>query len=228
MAFRYTDTLTGTSFNLSNNTLRRDLMLLEGNIDNDNIIQNIETSSTDEDLLNFYAKLNLTLVSITDYDLKQKIEEESDIDTLSFIFSLNKTHFKAIVFLLYEGKINTNGIKDIIDADIQTRNRLILEKFNENITIEPISILSRFLNNELPLFFSNINGAREIKETEIKSFSNIQSAALLLPDMFYLLKNSFFSDLFKNVVWNKSNFNKKVEDSIKKINYPEYESGALF
>jgi hypothetical protein len=222
MAFRYIDDK-GTAFNLSNNTLRRDLMLLEGEIENDIDYPPIESETDDDDLLSLYSKLNVTIKIITESDLKQRLAEENDIDTLLFIFSLNKTHFKALVYLIYEKNKSSDFFQKLIEANVKTRNRILLDEFVYDISVEEKNFFNP-LTDKLTSFFDTIDGSIGIKN-EIEDLSILDINVRIYPEMYYLLKNmdDKFKSAFDNVVWERNDINgEEITEAIKNIQYPKY------
>jgi hypothetical protein len=197
MAFRYIDSK-GTAFNLSNNTIRRDLILLQGVVEDEMSYPVIESETEDEDLLSLYAKLNITVQIITETELKQRLAQENDIDTLSLIFSLNKTHFKALIYLIWQKSKGADFIQKLIEADVKTRNRILLNEFNYDISVEEKNFFNPLLNN-LTNFFNTEDGSIRINN-RIKDFSIIDIESNIYPEMYYLLKNEFFSTAFQNVI----------------------------
>jgi hypothetical protein len=184
MAFRYIDN-NSTSFNLSNNKLRKDLMILEGEVEDDMNFPIIESLTSDEDLLSLYAKLNITIQVITETDLKQRLAKEDNIDTLLFIFSLNKTHFKAVVYLIYEKNKSSNFFQKLIEADVKTRNKILLNEFEYDISVEEKNFFNP-LTNKLGDFFNTVDGSSKIK-SRIKDFSILDIEVDIYPEMYYLL-----------------------------------------
>jgi hypothetical protein len=184
MAFRYIDN-NGTSFNLSNNTLRKDLMILEGEVENDINYPDIKSETDDTNLLSLYAKLNITIQIITESDLKQRLASENDIDTLLFIFSLNKTHFKALVYLIYEKNKSSDFFQKLIEANVKTRNRILLNEFVYDISVEEKNFFN-LLTDKLSSFFDTTNGSSKIKSV-IKDFSILDIEVDIYPEMYYLL-----------------------------------------
>jgi hypothetical protein len=232
MAFRYIDN-NGTAFNLSNNTLRRDLMLLEGEIEDDINYPDIKSETDDDDLLSLYAKLNVTIQIITESELKQRLASENNIDTLLFIFSLNKTHFKALVYLIYQKNKSSNFFQKLIEANVKTRNRILLDEFVYDVSVEEKNFFNP-LTDKLSSFFDTIDGSIEIRrENSILSILTKDPSILdinvrIYPEMYYLLKNmddefSRFKLAFDNVVWEKNDINgEKITEKIKNIQYPKY------
>jgi hypothetical protein len=227
MAFRYIDN-NGTSFNLSNNTLRKELMLLKGVVEDETDYPVVSSETEDANLLSLYAKLNITVEIITENDLKQRLSNENDIDTLSFIFSLNKTHFKAIVYLIYEKSKGSEFIQTLIEANVKTRNRILLNEFEYDISVEEKNFYNPLLKL-LPKFFSPLSISVNINEN-IKNFSIIDIASNVYPEMFYVLKAEFFILLFQNVIWNKNtNSNTNIKQDSKNKRYKKnYGFTSLF
>ena len=66
-----------------------------------------------------------------------------DVDDLNFIFTLSKTHFLALVYLLYERIISISDITNLIKVDYFTRNEFFLNKLT-TIKDEEVDIFSAF------------------------------------------------------------------------------------
>jgi hypothetical protein len=226
MTFFYKDNA-GTAYVFSGNNLKRDLLLLQSEeetispsllIENNSLTSNtIDT----ENLKSLYAKLNFEVVEITNEDLLAKFSQAltpGNLDLFSSIFSLNKTHFRAVVYLLYIDQINVNYIQILLDADAFTRNKLLISKFpdyqNNNMLV--LNLTENILGN----YFSNNNQFESMRVTESKEFFILDAAVSIFPEQYYLLKNIFFNVSFQNVIWDKNNFNQK--DVSRNTKYTSY------
>jgi hypothetical protein len=217
MTFIYKDNR-GTAYSFSGSKLKKDLLLLQNKneeslpgvlLENDDLNTGDQTDT--ENLKDLYAKLNFEVTEITNADLISKFSLElnpNNLDLFSSIFALNKIHFRAVIYLLYTNQINIDYIKILLDADLFTRNKLIISKFpeyeNKNLMI------SKLTETILPSYFSEGSQISSMKINESKEFSIVDISAFMFPEHYYLLKNTFFSDSFQNIVWEKNNFNQIV------------------
>jgi hypothetical protein len=198
----------GRELFLSDSVLRRDLSLLQNT-------QVEEISEISLDVLGgplgtVFSKLNVSVKKISSVDVETYFKKLLDIEDLSFIFSLSRTHFLAIVYLLYEGIMTINDIKSLIRNDYYTRNEILMIK---------LSFVPQNPSDDLLLafkgFITNLEGSRLIKSVS-NNFSNLYSlneSARLIPDHFYALKGLFSRSNFSNFD-SFSNTNWLVQNSI--------------
>jgi len=227
MTFIYKDNR-GTAYLFSGNTLKRDLLFLQNK--NEDLLSRVLLQDDDlntgdvtdtNNLKGLYSKLNFEVIEISNNDLIAKFSQElspENLELFSSIFSLNKIHFRAVVYLLYTNAINISYIKVLLDADNFTRNKLLLSEFFESET--NTSLISKLTNIIIPTYFSNNNQFESMRINESKNFSIIDASVSLYPEQYYLLKNTFFSNSFQRIIWNKNNFNQKnVPSSSKRTIY---------
>jgi hypothetical protein len=233
MAFIYRDNA-GTAYSFSGNSLKEELLLFQAEdqealpsvLLEDNELDTGEETDT-ANLQGLYTKLNFEIKEISNNDLIRKFSESltaENLDMFSSIFSFNKTHFKAIIYLLYTDLIQVEDIKELLDADVLTRNKILISKFpeyqNNNM------LISKLANIILPIYFSSNNQFTSIRVNESKEFSILDVSTGLFPEQYYLLKNIFFNASFQNVVWNKNNFNQRnIRNNTKNTTYTLFGAG---
>jgi hypothetical protein len=208
----------GRELFLSESVLRRDLSLLQNTQVEE--ISEIPLDGVNEKLNTVFSKLNVGIRKISSVDVEIYFRRLLDIEDLAFIFSLSKTHFLAIVYLLYEGIMTINDIKSLIRNDYYTRNEILMIK---------LSFVPQNPSDDLLLafkkFITNLEGSR-LRKFVRNNFSNLYSLSdslRIIPDHFYTLKNLFSRSNFSNFD-SFSNTNWLVQNSIA-INEKEKDRG---
>jgi hypothetical protein len=197
----------GRELFLSSSVLRRDLSLLQNT-------QIEEASGISLDVLEgplgtVFSKLNVQIKKISSVDVETYFKRLLNIEDLSFMFSLSRTHFLAIVYLLYEGIMTTEDIKSLIRNDYYTRNEILMIELG-NTQNESDDLMLAFKTS-----ISSLENSRP-KKSITNNFSNLSSlsdSVRIVPDHFYALKGLFLGSKFSNFD-SFSNINFLVQNSI--------------
>jgi len=193
---------------LSPSILRRDLALLQN--------RQVEgLSSVSFDVLEgplgtIFSKLNVNIKKISSVDVETYFKRQLDIEDLEFIFSLSRTHFLAIVYLLYENIMSIDDVKKLLKNDYYTRNEILMSTLNL-VESEGKSLVNSFTES-----ISLLNRNRLRKTSPSPKIAALKEDQRIIPDHFYSLKELFsvvpestiflnprFSDFnsFSNVNW---------------------------
>jgi hypothetical protein len=182
-AFLYVDQQRGTSFVLSKAILKKEIFLLQGAVNVNAASLNLDSENLE--LRKFFAKLNFAPRVVTSVNISRIFKNETNTEILTSLFSLNKSHFKAIIYLFYENYLNYEELKEIIKADFYTRNELLLRKF-EIGEEEEVSLFSDFKDNIFGKYIKISDDNFSLAST----FSYLDSSASsVTPDEYYAVKN---------------------------------------
>jgi hypothetical protein len=182
-AFLYVDQQRGTSFVLSKAILKKEIFLLQRAVETNTSSLNLDSDNLE--LRKLFAKLNFAPRVVTSVNISRVFRNETDSEILTSLFSLNKSHFKAVIYLFYENYLNYEELKEIIKADFYTRNELLLRKFEVGEE-EEVSLFSGFVDD---VFGKYIRVSSE-NFTLSSSFSYLDSSATFVtPDEYYAVKN---------------------------------------
>jgi hypothetical protein len=181
----------GRELFLSTSVLKRDLSLLQ----NEQVegIAGISLADLVGPLGTVFSKLSVNTKKISSVDIETYFKS-LDIEDLSFIFSLSRTHFLSIVYLLYEGIMTVEDVRSLIKNDYYTRNEILMIKLSQ-IQQE---------NNNLILAFkesmSNLEKPRPKKSVRnnFENLSFLNESLKIIPDHFYALKGLFSRSNFSN------------------------------
>jgi hypothetical protein len=197
-AFLYKDSSRGVSYVLSRAIIKNELALLQGEVD-DSTLPSVSYDTDNLQLRTIFSKLNFVPRVITNNDIERLLSVNLDIEMVSFIFTLNKPHFKAVIYLLYEGLITYDEIREISKATLYTRNELLLRKFSFGEDPQ-IALFDNFTDSIFPSFFSSASTTTTFLSGENLQFFDIQSE--MVPEEYYAIRN---------ILKSKSKFNDSVK-----------------
>ena len=86
---------------------------------------------SENELLNIFISkisVNIREIGIDDINIliENIVESETDASLLASIFSMERVHFLAIVYLLYQGLINIKDIKELLQMNFLNRTEMLL------------------------------------------------------------------------------------------------------
>jgi hypothetical protein len=230
-AFLYIDTQKNVSFVLSKAILKKELFLLRGAVQ-ETSASSFNLSSDNLQLRKVFAKLNFVPRIVTNTNIVRLFKNESDSEVLSLLFSLNKSHFKAIVFLFYENLLGYDELNEIIKADFYTRNELLLRKFDTGNEVE-VSLFTDFKDSLFGRYIKLSNESVSLNS----SFSYLDSSSsFVTPDEYFAVKNilrakddfnSSVKWLYQNGIEINSSQRDKALNSLENLEYNYFTIGIF-
>lgn len=176
-----------------------------------------------------YLKINDVHVSMDDLLNKfYSLQTKDNIDVFNSVLSLNKIYILAILYLIYEGRLNSEGLKEIISANsYKNRRALLLTYLNTPDISDNINLFKPLLSRVSTI--SNIINSNEDTILNIEKYKTQLESTYLTKRKVELNYGAFqlggADDSFKNVFdtsaeWNEVNDdgeNKKLDDKFKSL-----------
>jgi hypothetical protein len=198
----------GRELFLSESVLRRDLSLLQNTQVEE--ISGISLDVLEGPLGTVFSKLNISIKKISSVDVETYFKRLLDIEDLSFIFSLSRTHFLAIVYLLYEGIMTIDDVKSLIRNDYYTRNEILMIKLS-GVPQDPSSDLMLAFKESIKILEKS--RSKKSIRNNLSNLYSLNESVRLIPDHFYALKGLFSRSNFSNFD-SFSNTNWLIDNSI--------------
>jgi hypothetical protein len=186
MPFIYIDELGFERF-ISSASLKRKLTTLSSENEYDAVPESTQTSSQTGDLKIFFDKIGVSNIERVYYeDIYETISDlvnssNENIEYIKTLFSLERIHFLAIVYLLTYNFISIRDIKEMIEMPFYTRSEYLLKMLDkeliENITGQ--DILGTFNS-----FLRELGREQRIKEEAIPRSTkmNVPNVAIAIND----------------------------------------------
>lgn len=211
-SFLYTDESKGVSIFLSRAVIKRDLASLRGSV-NETAETSEPQNSEDAELLSVFNKLSFAPKVVTSLDIEALIsqleiregEDELEFEQiLPFLFTMNKSHFKAMIYLLSENLISYDEINEIKRANFYTRTDLLFRKFEFGDS-ETILLLDNLINGSTSPLNRSLKTPSSSVMTPEPTYPDISVDST--PEEYYAVRNVLPSkDRFKNSVkWESQN-----------------------